>query len=86
MTPIRNRDLFRLFKVAYRDNLNKPGVSLVWAHRMSDALAIVNEHVNTTPRRFVMAVTGITELRTPDTDTDDYAELAWVDGTEPAWP
>ena len=82
---IRNRDLFKLWRVDYRNNVAEPQTALVWAHRMSDALNIVEEYASKQPNRHVMEVHGIAELYTPDTDTEDYAAIAWTGGTEPAW-
>lgn len=84
---MRQRDLFELYEVKVRDNLAQPRTYLVWAHRASDALGAVERIVAAEQgNRFVAAVLGIDTLRTPDTDTADYAETVWVGGDRTEWP
>lgn len=86
MTGVRNRDLFKLWMVKGRDNVQTPVVTLIWAHRMSDAVAVAEELVAAAPRRFLAWVDGIENIPKPDTDTDCYAQVIWSGGAPPAWP
>ena len=83
---LRNRDLFKLYQVKGRDNIQKPVMLLVWAHRMCDAVQVAEELVSAAPRRFLAWVDGVEELRSPDSDTEDYASVVWSGGAPPVWP
>lgn len=86
MTMPRNRDLFELWSVQLRSNVAETHTMLVWAHRMSDALRAAEEFIAAKPRRAAWKVLGIDRVSTPDTDTEDYASVAWVGGDLPVWP
>lgn len=85
LVMMRNRLLFRLYEVRVRNNAAQPVTLLVWAHRMHEALATVEEHVASEDRRHVMTVEGIKEIRMPDSDSLDYARVIWTGGEKTEW-
>jgi hypothetical protein len=81
----RSRDTFALFKVGYRNNAGEHSTALIWAHRISGAIAVLEEYAAQQPHRHLTDITNATQINSPDTDTEDYASIAWVGGQEPVW-
>lgn len=82
---IRPRDTFALYKVDYRNNFARTFTALVWAHTFHDAVRVVDEYASQQARHFMSEVLNVSVVNSPDSDTEDYASIAWVGGETPTW-